>query len=98
MSEQKFTTPRPIRLEVAVAAGDLRVATIEGDQSTVTLDGSPKLLDETTAELIGDRLVIQQRHRSLLGIFGRSDQSLRITAEVPRQSSVQITTASAETR
>ena len=37
MTEQRFETPRPVRLEVTVPTGDVEVATVDGAESTVTL-------------------------------------------------------------
>jgi hypothetical protein len=54
MTEQRFTTPKPVRLEVKIPVGDLDVTTIDGDESTVTLQGSEKLVSATTAELVGE--------------------------------------------
>jgi DUF4097 and DUF4098 domain-containing protein YvlB len=94
MTMQQFTTPNPIRLEITVAAGAIDVATVDGDESTVSLEGSQKALDVMHVELVGDRLVIEQRRKSLLGLLDRVDESLRVQARVPQGSSVQIVTAS----
>jgi hypothetical protein len=98
MTEQHFSTPRPVELAVRVACGDIDVQTVEGDQSTVRLDGSPKALDSLRVELVGDRLIIEQRKRAVLGWFERWDEGLRIEAEVPHRSRVSVSTASADTR
>jgi DUF4097 and DUF4098 domain-containing protein YvlB len=97
MPEQHFLTPRPVRLDVTVAAGQLQITTVDGDESTVTLDGSERLLETTRVELVGDRLVIEQRHKSLMSMFGRFDESLRVEARVPHDSKVNVTTASGHT-
>jgi hypothetical protein len=96
MSDQRFTTPHPIRLEVKLATGDVRVDTIGGDESRVTLEGSPKLVDATTVELVGDRLVVQQRRKSFSGLFERFDEPLHVRINAPHGSSAEITTASAD--
>src|SRR5436305_594697 len=95
---QQFTTPNPIRLEITVAAGTIEVATVDGEQSEVTLEGSRKAVDAMHVELAGDRLVIQQRCKSLIGFLDRMDESLRVQARVPRGSSVQIVTAAADAK
>jgi hypothetical protein len=97
MSTQQFTTPAPIRLKVTVAAGTLDIATVEGDESTVTIDGSQRALDTMHVELVGDRLVIEQRRKSLIGFLDRLDDTLHVQARIPRGSGVQIVTASGET-
>ena len=96
MSTQQFTTPSPIRLDITVAAGKLDVETVDGHESTVTIDGSQKALDTMHVELVGDRLVVEQRRKSLIGFLDRLDDSLRVRARVPLGSGVQITTASGE--
>ncbi len=99
MAEQRFATPRPLRLEVKVPAGSIRVTTVEGDRSTVTLEGSQKLVDATRVELVGDRLVIEQRQerrKPLHGLFERFDGSLHVKARVPHRSVVDVATASGD--
>jgi DUF4097 and DUF4098 domain-containing protein YvlB len=96
MSEQQFDTPGPVQLEVAVASGDIQIATVEGQQSTVTLEGSQKLVDATRVELVGDRLAIQQRRKSVLSFLERWDDPLHVRVTIPLTSSVEVTTASAD--
>jgi DUF4097 and DUF4098 domain-containing protein YvlB len=95
MTEQHFHTPRPIRLEVKVPAADLEIATIDGGESTVTLDGSQKLVDAIKIELVGDRLVIAPQ-RKTFGRSGRFDGSLQVRARVPHHTRVEIITASGD--
>jgi DUF4097 and DUF4098 domain-containing protein YvlB len=94
MSEQQFATPQPVRLEVRIAVGDVRVATVDGDKSTVTLEGSQKVADATRVEFTGDRLVIEQRRKSLVSFFERSDEPLHVQVGIPHRSRVEIVTAS----
>jgi Putative adhesin len=96
MPEQRFDTPRPVRLEVKVATGDVHVAAVDGNESTVTLDGPQKLAAATRVELIADRLVIEQRRKSLISFFGRTDESLHVQACVPHGSTIEIVTASGD--
>jgi Putative adhesin len=98
MSEQQFTTPNPVRLEVKVAAGNIDVGTSEDGPATVALEGPEKLVAATSVELVGDRLLIHQRRKSLIGWFGRPEESLNVRARIPRHSSVEIVTASGEAR
>lgn len=78
MAEQHFTTPGPVRLEVKVEAGEVWVATVDGDESTVTLEGSQKLVDATRVELVGDRLVIEQRFEEPLHVHVRVPHRSRV--------------------
>ncbi len=98
MFEQEFDTPQSVRLAVTVAAGEIEVTTDEGDRSTISLDGPPKLLEATDVSLDGDRLVIQQRRKSLLGFMERWGDPLRVRVSVPVASDVEIVTASADTK
>jgi hypothetical protein len=92
MSEQRFTTPSPVRLELKVPISDVDVATIDSGESIVTLSGPPKLVEATTVELIGDRLVVLQPRKGfrLLGPF--HGPALHIRARVPQHSRVDIAT------
>lgn len=96
MSERRFPTPQPITVEVTVAAGDVQVATTDDDESTVMLDGPPKLTETIRVELVGDRLVVQQRRRSGLGIFERFDGPLSVRVTTPHGSRAVVATASAD--
>jgi len=95
--EQRFATPDPIRLEVRIPAGDIHICAGEEPEATVSADGPRELVDLMRVELVGDSLVVQLRRRSLMGLFGRFDSPLRVSATVPRHSRVRITAASADT-
>jgi DUF4097 and DUF4098 domain-containing protein YvlB len=95
VQEQRFTTTAPVRLEVKVAIGEIDVATTDSCESTVTLEGSQRLVDGISVELAGDRLVVQHRQRLLSGWFERFDGSLRVHVQVPHGSAVEIGTAAA---
>jgi hypothetical protein len=97
MVEQRFATPHPVRLEVKVAVADIDVATIDGGESTVTLEGSPKLVDAMKVELVGDRLVVEPQRKAFTRVFGRFDGSLHVRARVPHHTRVEIVTASGDT-
>jgi DUF4097 and DUF4098 domain-containing protein YvlB len=96
MSEQTFDTPQPVRLEIKISSGTIDVTTVDGQESSVTLDGSDKALDMARVELVGDRLIVEQRSRSSISLFGRFDGALNVRAEVPRRSKVQIVNASGD--
>ena len=96
MPDTHFTTPRPVRLVIKIAAGDFRIATVDGDESTVSLEGSSKLLAATRVELHGDRLVVEQYRKSLRTFLGHWSESLEVVARVPHGSSVEIVTASGD--
>jgi hypothetical protein len=98
MPEQRFDTPRPVRLEVKLAMADVQVTTVDEPESTVTLDGSPKLVSATKVDLTGDRLVIEQRRKSFVGFFDRWDEALHVHVRVPQGSGVEIITAAGDAR
>jgi DUF4097 and DUF4098 domain-containing protein YvlB len=93
---QRFTTPRPVRLEVKVPVADVDVATVDGGESTVTLEGSEKLVGATKVELVGDRLVVEQQRKTFTGFFGRFDGSLHVRARVPHHTRVELITAAGD--
>jgi DUF4097 and DUF4098 domain-containing protein YvlB len=90
---QRFATPRPVRLEIRLAVADIDIATDDGEESTVTLEGPPKLVDTTKVELAGDRLVVEPQRKTFTGLFSRFDGSLHVRARVPNHSCVEIVTA-----
>jgi hypothetical protein len=96
MSEHTFSTPQPVRLEIRVASGDFRVITTDADESTVTIEGAQRLLDSITVDLLGDRLIVDQRLKGLGGLFVNHD-SLTLRASVPHRSAVRVATASGDT-
>lgn len=96
MSVQEFTTPSPVRLEIKLAAADVRIRAEDGEQSRVHLDGPERLLDSVHTELVGDRLLIEQRRKSWAGWFGPSRGELRVEVSVPTSSRVKVFSASAD--
>ena len=93
MVEQRFATPQPVRLAVRVPVCEVEIVTVDGDESTVTLEGSQKLVEGTKVELAGERLLVQRESKSLLGLFDRIGGSLSVRARVPHRTRVEIVTA-----
>jgi hypothetical protein len=96
LPEQRFATPHPVRLEVKIPSGAVDVVTVDAPESTVKLEGPPKLLDATTVELVGDRLLIAMRRKTFVSFFGHFDGSLRVHVQIPHHSGVVLVTASAD--
>lgn len=96
MRDESFTTPEPVRFECSTAAGQITIITADVGESTVTLDGPTDLIDAMRVELVGDRLVVSEQRHPLLGALGRSGDGVRMTASLPRGSSVTAKTASSD--
>jgi hypothetical protein len=98
MSEQHFDTPMPVRVEVRIPSGEVEVASVEGHRSTVRLEGAQKVLDSVMVELVGDRLLVEQRRKAWINLFERGGASLQVYVQVPVGSSAELATASGDTR
>jgi DUF4097 and DUF4098 domain-containing protein YvlB len=94
--QQRFATPRPVRLEVKLPVAHVDVETVDGGESTITLDGSQKLIDATKVQLAGDRLIVEEDRKTFTRFFGRFDGSLHVRARVPHHTRVEIVTASGD--
>lgn len=98
MAEHRFETPQPVHFEIRIAAGRIRVSSVQGTESRVRLQGSPNLLESVRVELIRDRLIIEEHRRGLLGILGGIGNTLEIDAEIPDGSRIDVATASSSVR
>ena len=102
MPEQTFHTPDPVTLEVKVPAGQIDVETVDGDQSSIVLEGPDNLLEQTRVELVGNRLKVELDVKGPFGLtiqigdwsFGRG--GLRVRARVPHGSRAELFTAAAD--
>jgi Putative adhesin len=92
MGVQRFSTPGPVRLEINLPLGGVEVVTGDDGESTVSLAGSQKLVDATTVELVGDRLVVGMQRRLFGALFDKLDGSLYALVRVPRGSSIELAT------
>ena len=98
MSEQTFDTPRPVRVELKLAGGDVKITTVDGSESTVVLDGPEKLIETMRVELVGDRLMILEQRKGFTMRFGSFGDSVEVRVQVPQSSSVDVATASSDVR
>jgi len=105
METRTFHTPEPVELEIRIPAGDIEVETVDGEESTIELDGSDRLVAHTRVELVGNRLVVElEGGKGPFGItiafadltIGRVP--LRVRARVPHASRAELSTASADMR
>lgn len=98
MIERSFHTPLPLELEVSIPSGDIDVTTVDGEESTLVVDGDERVLEHVEIRQDGSRLEITMRKVgfsfSLGSLFG--DGGLRVRASVPHGASVKTKTASAD--
>jgi DUF4097 and DUF4098 domain-containing protein YvlB len=102
MPEHVFHTPEPVELEVKIPSGDIDVETVDGDQSSVVLDGNERMIELTEVRQEGNRIVVELRGKKPLGItisigdFSFGSGSLRVRVRVPHGSRTDFSTASAD--
>ena len=100
--EHRFHTPNPVELDVKIPAGDIVLETIDGEESTVVVEGNEKLVEQTTVELQGNRLVVEFRGPKPFGItieiggWRIGNEKLRVHARVPHSSRAVLQTTSAD--
>ena len=106
MATHSFHTPGPVALALKVPVGDIEIETIDGDESTIEVEGNERLVEQTEVRQDGDRIVVELRGKKPFGITiaigdfsfaqgGGSD--LRIRARVPHGSRPAVDTASGDT-
>jgi DUF4097 and DUF4098 domain-containing protein YvlB len=102
MAEHRFHTPHPVELDVKIPAGDIVVETIDGEESTVFVEGSERLVEQTIVEQRGDRIVVEFRGQKGFGItidiagWRIGNEKLRVHARVPHSSRAELSSASAD--
>jgi Putative adhesin len=102
MLERTYTTPLPLELDVGIPSGDIEVETVEGEESSITVDGDDRLLEEVEIRQDGDRVVVSYRGKGKIGfslspfaiVFGNE---LKVRASIPHGAGVKVKTASADT-
>jgi len=103
MPEHRFHTPEPAELEIKIPIGEIEVETIDGDESTITIEGSEKILELTEVRQEGRRLVVELKGKKPFGItISIGDLSwgsggrLTVHARVPHGSDAILNTAAAD--
>jgi DUF4097 and DUF4098 domain-containing protein YvlB len=101
MPEHRFNTPDPVELRVTIPSGEISVETIDGDESVVTVEGTPKLVDQTTVEQRGGTIVVefQGKHAGIsiaIGNLSFGGGRLQVHACIPHSSRARLNSASAD--
>ncbi len=103
MPEHRFHTPEPAELEIKIPIGEIEVETVDGDESTITVEGSEKILELTEVRQEGRRIVVELKGKKPFGItISIGDLSwgsggrLKVHARVPHGSDAILTTAAAD--
>jgi hypothetical protein len=103
MIEQNFHTPLPLTLEVSIPSGDIEVETVDGEETSLTVDGDERMLEHVEVRHDGNRVTVTLRDKNKVGfsfslgslVFGNG--GLRVRASVPHGAGVKVKTASADT-
>jgi putative adhesin len=103
MAEHRFHTPEPVELDIQIPVGEIRVETVDGEDSYVSVTGSEKLVEHTSVSLDGNRLSIVRNAGTKpfgitisIGEFSFGGGGLQVTAKVPHHSQASLATASAD--
>ena len=101
MPEHRFDTPEPVELKVTIPAGEIIVQTVDGDETVVTVEGTPKLVEQTTVEQRGGAIVVDfhGKHAGIsiaIGNLSFGGARLQVRASVPHSSWARLTSASAD--
>ena len=103
MVEQSFHTSLPLTLEVSIPSGDIDVETVDGEETSLVVDGDERMLEHVEIHHDGNRVAVTLRDKNRLGfsfslgslVFG--NEGLRVQAQVPHGAAVKVKTASADT-
>jgi hypothetical protein len=102
MLEHTFPTPLPVTLDVSIPSGTIEVETVDGEQTSLVVDGDERMLEHVDVHHEGSRVVVKLRDKSKLGfsfslgsVFGSG--GIRVEARVPHGAGVRVKTASADT-
>ena len=103
MAEHRFHTPEPLEVDIQIPVGEIRVETVDGDETYVNVTGSEKLVEHTQVSLDGNRLSIVRKSGTKpfgitisIGEFSFGSGGLQVTARVPHHSQASLATAAAD--
>jgi len=104
MKEHRFHTPGALTLRIDVPAGEVEIRTVDGEESTIVLEGDDRILEQVDVDLSGHTLNVSFRSTRILGISmfagwrGKGDGGLLVRATVPHDVEPRIAVASADVR
>lgn len=97
MRRETFHTPGPLRLEVRVPSGRIDLESVEGEETTIELEGSPEIEEEARIEMRprrdGNEVIVVIEDR---GLFRRFRGDVRLRVSTPAGADVELSTASAD--
>jgi hypothetical protein len=104
MIERSFHTPRALALELSIPRGSIDVESVDGDETTVVLEGDERELAEARVELVEragmDVLIVEHRRRFgieiSIGSIGIGRGSLTLRVRCPHGAAATLKTVSAE--
>lgn len=105
MPEHRFHTSEPVELDVRVPVGSIEIETVDGEETTVGIEGPDKLVERTVVEQRGRTVSVVLDGRTSIGFgiaitFGGvvlgGGEKLRVRARVPHGSDVSVETAGAD--
>jgi DUF4097 and DUF4098 domain-containing protein YvlB len=107
MAEHRFQTPGPVDLDLQIPVGEIKVETIDGPESFVSVTGNEKLVEQTRVQLDGNRLVVALKGKKPFGItisigdfnfVQHGSNGLKVAVQIPHGSDPSLTTASADVK
>jgi DUF4097 and DUF4098 domain-containing protein YvlB len=102
MRTETYKTPGPVRLNLEVPSGSIKIETVEGDETHVELDASGELEENARIESFKrgerDEVVVEVRMRHFWISFDRSDVRLRVTCPLGAELDIRTKSADVEAR
>jgi DUF4097 and DUF4098 domain-containing protein YvlB len=97
MLEHSYHTPLPLTLDVSIPSGRIDVETVDGEETSLVVDGDERTLEHVDIHHEGSRIVVKLRDKKLGFSFSLGSGGIRVEARVPHGADVKVKTASADT-
>jgi DUF4097 and DUF4098 domain-containing protein YvlB len=101
MKREAFAASGPLRLRIRVPSGSVEIETTDALEAAATVEPlnepARKAMDDVRVELAGDELVVDLDERRRFGFFARTP-AFRVTVRAPQESSLEVSTVSADVR